>query len=339
MSTSGNTTEGTPGPGPSIVFERKARAGGCLRRMVWPLLLFSVLLNLAMFPSDNSLVPSQLDERYVAGKVLAPQAPKIAVVEVSGVIMDGQVDHVLKQIRQAREDHKVKAVVLRVDSPGGTVSGSDRIWREVATLKDQTDPRPVVVSMGGMAASGGYYVSAPADVIFAEPTTWTGSIGVIMELPQLDKLMARFDVGVATIAKPNDDWKASGSPFRPLSDRERARWEEVVDDSYQRFVNVVAQGRKLPRKEALAAASGKVFTADEAKKLKLIDEIGYLDDAIKAAQRLANVPDARVIRYAHPGGLLSSLLDAEVRPQGPSIKIDADALLKLQTPQMLYLAR
>ncbi len=339
MATSGNQSEGTTGSGPAIVFERKAKAGGCLRRMVWPLLLLSVLLNLVFLPGDNSLIPKPMEERYVAGKVLSPRAPKIALVEVTGVIMDGQVDHVLRQIRQAREDHQVKAIVLRVDSPGGTVSGSDRIWRELATLKDQTDPRPLVVSMGGMAASGGYYVSAPADVILAEPTTWTGSIGVIMQLPQLDKLMAKWEVGVATIAKPNDDWKASGSPFSPLTDRQRARWEEVVDDSYQRFVNVVAQGRKLPRSAALAAASGKVFTANEALSLKLIDRIGYLDDAIKEAQLLGKVPDARVIRYAQPLSLVNALLDVEAQPRGPSLRIDADALLRLQTPQMLYLAQ
>lgn len=329
------TAEPAPTPGPPIVIERKLRAG-CLRRMVWPLLLLSVFLNIALFPQDHSLTPTKLDERYVAGRPL--EQKKIAVVEVSGVIMDGEVEHVLRQIRQAREDHQVKAVVLRVDSPGGTVSGSDRIWRELATLKADTDSRPVVVSMGGMAASGGYYVSAPADHIFAEPTTWTGSIGVIMQLPQLDKLMEKLQVGVATIAKPNDDWKASGSPFRPLSDRERTRWEEVIDDAYQRFVKVVAQGRKLPMKEALAAANGKVYTAREALKLKLIDEIGYLDDAIKQAMRLANVESARVIRYAQPISLFS-MLSMEARQEKPAIKVDADSILRMQTPHMLYLAR
>ena len=329
------TTEPGPAQGPPIVIERKSRAG-CLRRMVWPLLLFSVFLNIALFPQDHSLTPAKLDERYVAGKPLATQ--KVAVVEVRGVIMDGEVDHVLRQIRQAREDHQVKAIVLRVDSPGGTVSGSDRIWREVATLKAETDSRPVVVSMGGMAASGGYYVSAPADYIFAEPTTWTGSIGVIMQLPQLDKLMEKLGVGVATITKPTDGWKGSGSPFRPFTDRERARWDEVLDDAYQRFVRVVAQGRKLPMAEALAAADGKVYTAREALKLKLIDEIGYQDDAIKHAMRLANIDGVRVIRYAEPFSF-ASLLNAEARQDSPGIKVDADSILRLQTPHMLYLAR
>ena len=333
MEPSGNS-EQRPGPGQAIVIERKDRAG-CLRRMVWPMLFFSVFLNLALLPQGGGLTPTLLEERYVAGKPLTQQ--KIAVIEVHGIIIDGNVDHVLRQVRQAREDHQVKAIVLRVDSPGGTVSGSDRIWRELATLKDERDSRPLVVSMGGIAASGGYYVAAQGDYIFAEPTTWTGSIGVIMQLPQLKGLMDKLGIGVATIAT-NNEWKDSGSPFKDLTPAQDARWREVIDDAYQRFVRVVAQGRGMPLKQVYALANGKVYTAHEALNLNLVNELGYLDDAIRKAQALAKIESARVIRYSQPLGVLGALLRSDAKPDLPAVKIDPETVLRLQTPQMLYLA-
>jgi len=329
METSGNADR--PAPGQAIFVERKGR-GGCLRRLIWPMLVFSVFLNLMLLPKSLGIAPP-LEEHYVAGSYTA--AEKIAIIEVTGVIADGNVDHVLKQIRQAREDHSVKAVVLRVDSPGGTVSGSDRIWRELATFSEATDPRPVVVSMGGMAASGGYYVSASADRIFAEPTTWTGSIGVIMQFPQLKGLMEKLGVDVATIAT-NDEWKDSGSPYKNLGEAQRARWKEIVDQAYERFARVVAQGRKLPLKDVKALANGKVYTAVEARGLGLVDQIGYLDDAIAFAKAKAQLSDFRVIRYAKPFNALS-LLTMEARE--PALTLDAQTVHRLQTPQMLFLAQ
>lgn len=330
METSGTTDR--PAPGPPIFVERKPR-GGCLRRFFWPLLLgLSVFLNMLLLPGGLGIAPP-MDENYVAGKFGALE--KIAIIEVNGLIAAGNVEHVLKQIRQAREDHMVKAVVLRVDSPGGTVSGSDRIWRELATLSDEKDKRPVVVSMGGMAASGGYYVSASADRIFAEPTTWTGSIGVIMQFPQLKGLMDKLGVEVVVIAT-DDQWKDAGSMLKPMAEPQRARWREIVDQAYQRFIRVVAQGRKLSLDDVKALANGKVYTAEEALKLKLVDEIGYLDDAIREAQRQANSFDSKVIRYARPFNPLALL---EVEARGTGLKIDAEAIHQLQTPEMLYLAR
>jgi protease-4 len=318
-----------PAPGQTIVIDRRERSG-CLRRMLWPLLVLSVLINLALV-SQSGVMPHRLEERYVAGDPLT--GSKIAIVEVNGIIIDQTVEHVLKQIRQAREDKQVKAVVLRVDSPGGTVSGSDRIWREVATLKEAK--KPVVASMGGMAASGGYYVSAPADAIFAEPTTLTGSIGVIMELPQIHGLMEKLGVDLETVT--TGKWKDSGSMFRPMTDEERRRWKEMINDSYERFVRVVGQGRKLPLAEAKAVANGKVFTAQEAVQSRLVDQLGYLDDAIRDAQGRAKLDSVRVIRYQKPLGLADVLMSMSAPSRG--LKLDAETVLQLQTPQMLFLAR
>jgi protease-4 len=318
-----------PGSAPqTIVIERRER-GGLVRRVFLPILFLFLLMYLfnGLLTREVGL-PTRLTERYAAGDATGPT---IAIVEVDGLIMDGEVEHALRQIRQARDDDRVKAVILRIDSPGGTVSGSDRIWREVGVLKGK---KPIVASLGGMAASGGYYVASAADHVLAEPTTLTGSIGVILELPQLDGLMKKLGVEMETIA--TGDWKDTGSPFRPMTEHERERWRELIDDAYQRFVRVVAQGRKLPLSEVTPRANGKVYTAQEALRYKLIDEIGYLDDAILEAQRRTRIEGARVIRYARQSTFESLLGVAAHRP---SVQIDAPSLLRLQTPQLLFLAR
>lgn len=322
-------------PGQTIVIDRRERTG-CIRRLALPLLALSVLLNLVL-ANQTGVVPQRLEERYLAGE-LALNSPKVAVIEVDGIIIDGMVEHVLKQIRQAREDKLVKAVVLRVDSPGGTVSGSDRIWRELATLKKEGNVgpnKPVVVSMGGMAASGGYYVSAPADQIFAEPTTITGSIGVIMEFPKIHALLDKVGVDFETIT--SGEWKDMGSLFKPMTGEERQRWQEMVDDAFNRFVRVVAQGRNLPLAQTKALANGKVYTAQEAVRLKLVDHLGYLDDAIRDAEGRAKLSTARVIRYQKPYSFSDALIGLSAPPQG--LKLDAETVLRLQTPRMLFLAR
>jgi protease IV len=318
-----------PAAGQTIVIERRER-GGLFRRLVFPILtlIFFLYLFSGLLTRDAAL-PTRLGERYVAGEV---RGPTVAIVEVEGFILGDVVEHAVRQVRQARDDDTVKAVVLRVDSPGGSVSGADRIWREVGVLKEK---KPVVASLGGIAASGGYYVAAPADRILAEPTTLTGSIGVILELPQLHGLMEKLGVDVETIA--TGEWKDAGSPFRPMTDPERKRWREVIDDAFRRFVNVVAQGRNLPLPEVRALANGKVYTAQEAVKLKLVNDIGYLDDAILEAQRLARLESSRVIRYAGQSTLESLLGLSSAAKPAPAL--DAQAWLRLQTPQLLFLAR
>lgn len=321
----------SPPPPQTIVIERRGRVG-LLRRLLSFFLLGLVVLTLlsALFIREAGL-PTRLPERYLAGDL---STAKIAVVEVEGGIFSATVEHAIRQIRQARDDDAVKAVVLRIDSPGGTVSGSDRVWREVEMLK--RTGKPVVASLGGIAASGGYYIAAPADQILAEPVTLTGSIGVITEMPNLQGLLEKLGVDVQTIA--TGKWKDSGSLFRPMTDEERSRWRTLLDHSYQRFVRIVARGRKLPVAEVEGLADGRVYTADEAVSLKLVDALGYLDDAILTAQRLAKIESARVIRYAQPFQW-SDALSPFGGSTGRSPVLDPEALLRLQVPQILYLAR
>lgn len=319
-----------PPPTQTIVIERERK--GCFRRLAVPVVvLVLIFLFLVLYNGESAILPSRLTERYVAGD-LSPTSSKVAIVEVDGPIMGEAVEHVLKQVRQAYDDDKVKAVVLRVDSPGGSLSGSDRIWREVRLLVDK---KPVVVSMGGMAASGGYYISAPANTIFAEPTTMTGSIGVIAEFPEVSELLKKVGVDVETIATGN--WKDSGSYLRPMTETERKRWREVLDAGYQRFVRVVAQGRNLPLKDVIEMANGKVYTAQEARQMKLVNTIGYLDDAINDAKTRAGLSTARVIRYHKPLDLRDMLIGFSA-PQS-SLKLDIETLIRFQTPQVLLLAQ
>ena len=327
-------------PESRIIVERRPRSG-CLRLLFLAALTTSLLLNMSLISREiGGDLPNRLPEHYVAGDADLT-SPKIALIEIHGVILeDGSsndpVALAVREIRQARDDSHVKAIVLRIDSPGGTVSGSDRIWREAATVRkgDIAARKPIIVSMGGVAASGGYYIASAADSIFAEPTTMTGSIGVIMQLPQVADLMKKIGVGVDTIT--TGDWKDSGSMFRPMTSEERDRWKVLLDAPYQRFVRIVAQGRGIPLKDAKAAADGKVFTAQEALKRKLIDEIGYLDDALREAQKRAGLDKARVVRFQKPIGLVN-LFTGSARSE--PLKIDAKTLLEMETPKMYYLAR
>jgi len=320
-------------PGQTIVLDRRERPG-CLRRLLWPVLILSILLNAQFIAEQVSrTTPDRLNEQYVAGSMV-PTADAVAVVRVEGVIALDTVEYAVKQLRLARRNEQVKAVVLRVDSPGGTVTGSDQIWREVELVKRAG--KPVVVSMGGLAASGGYYVSAPADRILAEPTTTTGSIGVILELPNVSELLDK--VGVEMKAVTAGEWKGMGTPFEPFTERELNRYQELVDSTYGRFLRVVASGRELTLERAREVADGKVYTADEALELGLIDRLGYLEDAIAEATELAQLEEPRVFRYAKPLTLTDALFGLSTT-EGPEFTLDEKALMSLRRPRMLMIMR
>lgn len=319
-------------PGQTIILERRER-GGWLRKLFWPVLILSIVVNIGVLTQKSSaLRPDLLEEQYVAGS-RNPTTDKVAIVRVEGPIALSSVDYAVQQIRQAREDKRVKAVVLRVDTPGGTVTGSDQIWREVSLLK--RSGKPVVVSMGGLAASGGYYVSAPADEIIAEPTTTTGSIGVIMELPNASGLLDK--VGVEFEAITAGEWKTMGSPFKPFDDRDVARFQELVDDTYDRFLRVVAQGRNLSMESARRVADGKIYSADEALANGLVDRLGYQEDAIEGATTRAKLSSPRIIRYSKPislGALFGLSASAASHPL-----INEQTIMELRTPRMLMILR
>jgi protease-4 len=227
-----------------------------------------------------------------------PQSGKdeVGLVVASGAIMDGVQpagtiggDTLSDLLADARRDDKVKAVVLRVDSPGGSAFAAEQIRAELLALKQAG--KPVVVSMGSYAASGGYWISADADKIFASPTTLTGSIGVFGMFATIDKALAQF--GVHTDGVGTTDYVGVG-PTRALPDHVGQAIQLSVEDTYQRFVGLVSKGRGLSSQEAEKAAEGRVWTGEDAKTLGLVDEFGNLDDAIKAAAELANLKEWQV---------------------------------------------
>ncbi len=253
---------------------------------------------------------------------------KVAIIAVRGVILEGD-GFVKRQIDRVREDDRVKAVVLRVESPGGTVTGSDYIYHHLRKLREERDI-PLVVSMGSIATSGGYYVSmAVGDQqksIFAEPTTTTGSIGVIVPHYDISGLLARYEVQDDSIS--SHPRKQILSMTRSMSSEDRQIIQQYVDESFNRFKSIVKSGRPALRQanqeEALVApqsqrdlATGEIFTALQAEQYGLVDEIGFIEDAIDRALQLAGLEadQVRVVQYQRPASLMNLVGFAQASEQ------------------------
>jgi protease-4 len=210
------------------------------------------------------------------------EKPGIGLVEVKGMILDSR--ETVRQLRHFLKKDDIKAVVLRVDSPGGVVAPSQEIYDEV---KKFAAKKKIVVSMGSLAASGGYYISAPATLIYANPGTITASIGVIIKLSNIESLMDKIGIK-ATVIKTGK-FKDSGSPVRELTAEDRAMFQSVIDSTHDQFVKAVASGRKLPEDEVRIIADGRVLSGEQALALKLVDRLGTLQDAIEEAGRLSGI--------------------------------------------------
>jgi protease-4 len=234
------------------------------------------------------------------------RGPKVLMVPVTGFIgMEGErgmlgaepglVERIVSHLEKGAEDPEVKAVVLQIDSPGGSVTGSDVLYREIESFRKRTGVK-VVAAMMNVAASGGYYTALAADRIVAHPTSVTGSIGVIFLRPKISGLMDKLGVGVE-ITK-SGPYKDMGSPFRDSTNREEEIFQNLLDSMHGRFMERVRKRRGLSGEELERAASGRVFSAPEALERGLVDRVGYLDDAFDEARKLAELPDdAPVVVY------------------------------------------
>lgn len=241
---------------------------------------------------------------------------QVGLIRIEGAIAGGSsgedlfgavvgADDVVAMLRQARNDPSVRAVVLRLNTPGGSAAASQEIGAEIRRVREAG--KPVVVSMGDVAASGGYWIAANADRIVASPATITGSIGVIWQVATYAELYRKLGIQVETVK--SGAFKDMGNPARPLSDEERALIQALVDDVYDQFVDVVAEGRRLPRPRVLELADGRVFTGRQALKLGLVDELGTLHDAIDRAAELAGIADGFGVRDLGERNLLEELLN------------------------------
>lgn len=210
------------------------------------------------------------------------EKPGIGLVEVKGMILDSR--ETVRQLRHFLKKDDIKAVVLRVDSPGGVVAPSQEIYEEV---KKFAAKKKIVVSMGSLAASGGYYISAPASMIYANPGTITASIGVIIKLSNIEQLMDK--IGIKSTVIKTGKFKDSGSPLRELTAEDRAMFQSVIESTHNQFIKAVASGRKLPEDEVRRIADGRVLSGEQALALKLVDRLGTFQDAIDEAGKLAGI--------------------------------------------------
>jgi protease-4 len=328
-------------PPTRVILEHASPWGRWGTRIAWTVAGISLLAAIGSagafaqyFQRDGRVV-----EKYHALSKTAPA--KVAIVTLAGPIMGGD-GFIRAQLDQVADDEAVKAIVLRVDSPGGTVSGSDEIHHRLGALARERN-LPVVVSMGGIAASGGYYVAMANggrdDVIFAEPATLTGSIGVIIPHFDLSKMLKRFDVRDDSVA--SGPFKEMLSPTKErtpeLAERERRLLKDLVDDMFARFKEIVRAGRpKLDAEAVDKVATGQIFTATQAKAAGLVDRIGFLEDAVERAVELAGLTatTARAVKYSKPKGLLDEVLGGDPGAGGRGA---LEAFAELTTPRAWYL--
>ncbi len=210
---------------------------------------------------------------------------KIALIEINDLIHRFNADKIISEIREYRKRGDIKAMVLRIDSPGGGVVASNEIYDEIKKAKE--DGKSIVVSMGSVCASGGYYIASAADTVVANPGTITGSIGVIMGFTNMEGLLKKIGVKFEVIK--SSKYKDIGSPFREMTPEEKALLKESVDDVYNQFVDIVCKERNLERKKVLEIADGRILTGRKAKELGLVDRLGTLSDAITIAGRMAGI--------------------------------------------------
>jgi len=275
---------------------------------------------------------------------------KIAVIDLDGVLKNARsrtlagvvgenpVSLLKEKLDRAARDSRVRAVVVRINSPGGSVTASDLMYDELRRFREQSG-KPVVASLLDVGASGGYYVACAADRIYAHPTTVTGSIGVIMLAPELTGTMELLGVRMHTFK--SGDMKDAGSMFREMNDQDRAMFAGLVQKMYARFLEVVRRGRPGLSEERLRElADGRVFLAPEAKELGLIDEIGTLEDAVGAAKAAAGLADQKVlvVQYARP---LEHRPNFYARTDQPAqvnlVNLELPEWLAGPSPQFLYL--
>ncbi|MCS7056527.1 MAG: signal peptide peptidase SppA [Thermoflexales bacterium] len=303
--------------------ERKTLAGDGNRTATWTIIGVLVGFSLPIFmcaclvltslvgfgasfgtagTASMTLGETTIAPRHISGPLTGPA---VAVIGVNGPIVSGEAPEfdltgptavaasgsIARLIRAAARDPQVKAILLRVDSPGGSVIGSDEIYH---ALKQAN--KPVVVHMGALAASGGYYVSMAADHIVAHPDTLTGSIGVISEFTNIEGLYEKL--GLKSTVIKSGEFKDFGNPTSPFTEEDRKLWQAVIDETYENFVKIIADNRGMTVEEVKRLADGRIYTGRQAYALKLVDQLGYFEDAVKeAASRGGITGEPRVIEY------------------------------------------
>lgn len=288
-----------------------------------------------------------LQERVLAGegdkKILMIPLEGLISSEDSRSIFGGKtntMDDFRRQLDMARQDPDVAVIMLRVDSPGGEVDASDVVMHELERFKTERKV-PIIAFYQGLAASGAYYISMAADEIIAQPTTLTGSIGVVSVYVNVEKMMEK--VGVEAQVLRSGDMKGTGMPFKPLDEKAREYYQSVIMSYYENFLSVVQRGRKNMKPEAIRRiADGRVYTAQKALEIGLVDRIGYFHDALDRARELAGDADAQLVTYTNaPEGTTRSIYTQENQPGSVNVPLLSDLAQRMGLsgggPRFLYL--
>lgn len=294
------------------------------------LLAASIMMNLLLIAATAITPTPVTGVRQILREGDAGAKAKLAVIDFTGTIMPPFTDRWIRQIRHAREDDSVKGVLLEIDSPGGLVADSHQLYHELRKLTDQ---KPVYVAMKRIAASGGLYIAMAAGAegkIYIEPTTWTGSIGVI--IPRYNAAELAEKIGVKTEPLATGPLKGSLSPFRNLREDERAVWDTIIDDAFERFLGVIADNRsQLDHDAVRALATGQIYTANQALENGLADENGYSEDALRALAESIGLTKYQVVDYAAPVGLIDVLIG--MQEDRPNVM---DQLMEAGVPRAFY---
>jgi len=312
--------------------ESALRSAG--KRLLITLLVASILMNLmfiisSAFTAASTSGGSGIQRSHHSGTKGA--ATKLAVINFSGTIMPPFTNKWLRQIKEATEDDSIKGVLLSIDSPGGLVADSHQIYHELKKLKAK---KPIYVAMKRLAASGGYYIAMGIGTegkIYAEPTTWTGSIGVI--IPRYNAAELSSKIGVTVEPLVTGEFKDSLNPFRDLTAAEKDLWAAILSDSFERFVGIINENRaNLDDEQVRALATGQLYTTNQAVANGLVDEIGYEEDALAALAGSLNASDFEAIEYSSP----QSLMDIVLGGQAESRPTALEQVLDVTTPKALY---
>ena len=264
-------------------------------------LVFASVADVAKSETLDEKVDEQVAVYYAYGEIVQSQGTGLGMSQEHQIVGE----KMIKDLQDLREDDDVKAVVIRVNSPGGSAFASEQIWREVCLLKEK---KPVVVSMGGMAASGGYYISCAANRIFAEPTTLTGSIGIFGMIPDMSELMTE-KIGLKFDVVKTNEMSDIGTMARPFNEAESAQMQKMINRGYDLFTKRVADGRGMAQDSVKLLAEGRVWTGEQGLNIGLVDELGNLDDAVAHAAELAKVEKFRAVPYPGADNPFDQLLN------------------------------
>ncbi len=304
------------------------------------LLIFFVASVGCTFLSVNLIAPVEpLKEKRISGK----GKDKILLVDVSGVISGeeeglggepGLVERIKEELTKASKDNRIKAIILRINSPGGTVTASDIIYNEIMRYKEKNGVK-VIASIMDLGASGAYYIAQSADRITALPTSVVGSIGVIMIRVDIGGLLEK--IGVEANPIKSGEKKDMGSPFRPLTPEEQEIFQSVIDSMHERFLGVIVKGRGIELERLKKIADGRIYTAGQAKAIGLIDGIDYLDDTIESTKREAGLDDASVVVYYRPSSYKNNIYSKISGERADLVGIGSREIRDMIRPRFMYL--